>query len=105
MQYERLARIVEAVLKNKGDYCVYMLLNDTKEEIYFGVSNDLQNRYQEHSKGYVDATKHWGFSTDRIRYNVITCGHTQEVASRKSHALEKTLVNINGYEVIQTAGI
>lgn len=104
MKYDDLVRLIEAALQDKQDYCVYMLINDTKQEVYFGVAIHPDSRYQDHANGNVDATKHWSASSDRIRTKTISCGHTQEEASAKAHALEK-LKAINGYTVIQTAGI
>lgn len=92
------------MLQDSQDWCIYMLINDTKREIYFGVSKSPDARRQEHADGKVEATKHWKFTSDSIRTKTISCGHTQEDASKKAHALEKRSAP-NGYKMIQTAGI
>ena len=101
---EELLRRIEAALQDKQDYCVYMLINRTKWEIYLGVAINPDNRYKDHTNGEVEATKHWDFSADQVRTKTISCGHTQQEASKKAHGLEK-VGKINGYKIIQTSGI
>lgn len=103
MKFDELYDAVMAIFNGPNDYCVYMMINSEKMQIYFGVSNDCKNRYQKHAGGKVKATKDWDFKQDSIQYKIISCGHSQEVASKKAHGLE-ALEKLGEYEIIQTAG-
>jgi len=108
---ERLQRLAEEILADIAKYqqsiwSVYMLTNDTKKEIYFGVTNDVEGRILEHAKKDTKSIAHWDFGKDRIGVKVLKSGMTQPEASQLAHALERKYSDgLNGYRVIQTAGI
>lgn len=104
MKFDELVRILETIAEGK-DYCVYMLLNDSKAEIYFGVTNDFAGRWQDHAGKSVESTAHWNATTDKIRYKIIASNLSQEEASRKAHLMEKIQQLFTQYKVIQTTGI
>lgn len=108
---ERLQRLAESILADIAKYqekiwSVYMLTNHTKKEIYFGVTSDIEDRILVHAKKNTKAIRHWDFAGDNIGLKILKLGMTQGEASQLAHALERKYENgLNGYRVIQTAGI
>jgi predicted GIY-YIG superfamily endonuclease len=83
---------------------VYKGVNETKQEIYCGVSQDPKGRIDgSHCDGYTKAIKHWDCAKDKLKWSLVTRHDDQPAASTQAHALEK--VPVAGYKVIQTAGI
>ena len=100
---EIIAEIREAESKI---WSVYMLINHTKKEIYFGVSKDVPDRIDQHADNQTKALKHWDFEQDNIEVKIIHAGLTRADASTKAHGYEAQYAKgIKGYKVIQTAGI
>lgn len=86
-------------------WSVYAIWNESRAEVYFGVSKDPIDRLrQDHAKGQTKAVQHWDFSNDRFAFQVITGGLTQSVASSLAHDYEGMGFH-GGYRAIQTRGI
>ena len=87
-------------------YCVYRLRNISRKEIYHGITVDFDERYKEHAKGNVDATSHWSFGKDEIKYRIMIDGLPESEASELAHALEHNPHNeFMDYEFIKTSGL
>jgi hypothetical protein len=108
---EELIRLVQEVLRKtekpaSNDYSVYMLTNNTKQEIYIGVSNQVLNRITQHAQKKTKTIAHWTFESDDIKQKILHTDLTQSEASDKAHGYEsQDSSGIDGYTVIQTAGI
>ncbi len=96
---EEIRRILE-----DRNYCVYMLINFNKEEIYFGVTNNYHNRIYQHIIGEVKTTNHWNFRNENTKAEIIAQGLSKEEASKMAHNLEKRK-KVNGFKILQTGGI
>jgi len=46
------------MIPNPKFYYTYVLISRKDGEFYIGYTKDLESRFEEHSKGYVDSTKH-----------------------------------------------
>lgn len=107
----RIKCLAEVILRRIREeesnvWSVYMLINHTKKEIYFGVSKDVADRIGQHADKDTKTLKHWAFTKDSIETQVIQTGLTQEIASAKAHRYESQLsAGTKGYKVIQTSGI
>ena len=92
----------------KLDYCVYKLINHSKKKIYYGITNNFKNRYEQHASNNVVATKMWVFGIDNIEHQIVEEGLSKENASEKAHSLSKAnisdLLKYPGYESIETGG-
>lgn len=89
-----------------GPRWVYRGINETKKEIYFGVSKDPRTRILDyHHEGETKAIAHWNCEPngDAITWATLSRHDDQQSASSIGHALEK--IRVPGYRVIQTAGI
>ncbi len=83
---------------------VYKGVNETKKEIYYGVSKDPKERVDgSHCDGGTKAVKHWDCSKDKINWTIVSKHNDQPSASSKAHDLED--VAVKGYKVIKTGGI
>lgn len=108
---DALRRLAEQILSGIREaeskvWSVYMLINHTKKEIYFGVSKDVADRVGQHAQKETKAIAHWDFSKDKIETKIIHTGLTQAEASEKAHGYESQYENgLKGYKVIQTSGI
>ena len=101
--YLKLKQLLE---EQKKKYCVYCLINHTKKAIYFGVTNDIFERYKKHVSNEVKATKYWVFAENDIEDIIIEQNITQASASELAHDLEKQkFEEFEDYKVIQTSGI
>lgn len=89
--------------EEKKNYCVYRLINHTKNEIYFGISNRFIGRLEDHEQDECSHTSHWDFDSDNITPEIIEKNLTKEEASEKAHEFEKSF-SLSGYETIQTGG-
>lgn len=86
-------------------WSVYAIWNESRAEVYFGVSKDPVDRLQQdHAKGQTKALRHWDFQNDRISFQVITNGLRQSDASSLAHGYED-MGNHGGYRAIKTRGI
>jgi len=85
-------------------WSVYVLINKTKKEIYFGVSKRPCERIsEEHARGETEAIAEWNWITDEIVEDILYSELDRYSASRKAHHLETCV--FKGYKVHQTAGI
>lgn len=96
------------ILHEMYAYCVYKLINHSKKEIYYGITNDFKERHKEHVANNVVATKMWVFGKDDIQHEIVEKNLTKEDASEKAHNLsERNLIDTmiyNDYETIKTGG-
>ncbi len=86
-------------------WVVYMLVNHTLREIYFGVTTNLEKRIVEHCKRYTVAISHWLCKVHKIDTHKRGWHADQSAASAAAHLLERTHEDPRGYTVIRTAGI
>lgn len=87
---------------------VYRGVNNTKREIYYGVSKSPTERVNGgHCRGGTKALAHWDCASDDIVWIQGITYTSQEKASARAHSLEKKPppAEHKGYTVIQTAGI
>lgn len=106
-----LKELIKQIIEEAKDaelpiWSVYMLINSSKMEIYFGVSKDVDDRVLQHAKKKTKAIDHWVFESDKISLKILYSGLTQTEASKEAHGFElRYLFGIQGFNVIQTAGI
>lgn len=91
----------------KPVWSVYVLINNSKKEIYFGVSKRTFERImEEHSAGKTKAIAEWNWQHDDIIGDTLYSGLDQYSASKKAHTLEIFYeVLAPEHKVHQTAGI
>ncbi|NGP87562.1 GIY-YIG nuclease family protein [Fodinibius halophilus] len=91
-----------------SSYLVYKLINHSKEEIYYGITNDFDSRIDKHKNNDVVATKRWVFGKDDIDKKIIDTDLTKPKASDKAHEHSNgnlsDLLKYSSYEVIKTGG-
>jgi predicted GIY-YIG superfamily endonuclease len=105
MTTEELRKTIESLRARLPLWSIYVLINQHKEEIYFGVSRDPKERILSgHASGNTVSLSHWNFAEDTIVAELIKQNLTQSEASELAHSYEK-VKEFNGYNVIQTAGI
>lgn len=84
-------------------WSVYGIVNESRKEVYFGVSKDPGNRIlNSHAQHKTKAIEHWEFSNDSLDADILREGLDKYKASAIAHEYEKT--PIPGYNVIQTSG-
>jgi len=112
MNSEKVKRIVAQLRKLRPVWTVYVLANNSRKEVYFGVSHHVEKRFKEHAGGSTEAIAHWDFEQDQIEEGVIDKGLQQGEATKRSHEYEnigqemsKEVDEFNGYKFIQTRGI
>ena len=104
--WRKLGQLIESLELDKPIWNTYGLVNHTKEEIYYGVSKEPEERIQQHAQGNTKALGHWDFTRDTIEGKIVRGGIVQSQASSLGHTLEKMdHRHLPGYKVIQTAGI
>ncbi len=88
-------------------WSVYALNNESRKEIYFGVSKRLVERIrEEHAAGKTKTIRGWNWSSEKIYTDLIFTKLDQSTASKNAHVLEKYYEDeIPGYKVHKTAGI
>ena len=91
-----------------SDYKVYRLVNDTKGEVYHGVTKySAQQRLDSsHCVGKTKAVSHWNCERDDIHARTLADGMTQRQASAMAHEREKSYCqrSKSGYDCIKTRG-
>lgn len=94
----------EVFLDNQSPiWSIYRILNESREEVYFGVSKDPKNRIlTSHAQHKTKAITHWDFQNDSISFEILREGLDKYMASAIAHEYEK--LRIPGYRVIQTSG-
>ena len=87
------------------EWLVYRLINNTKREIYHGVTkHSLEQRIKSHCAGNTKALEHWDCTRDDISVKILARGLTQINASSHAHEEERQCY-APGYKLIKTAGI
>jgi predicted GIY-YIG superfamily endonuclease len=82
---------------------VYMGVNASTREVYFGVSQHVERRINgAHCIGGTVALRHWVCGTDQIRWYKKSVHPSQ--ASAVAHRHERTYQHRLGFKVIRTAG-
>jgi hypothetical protein len=87
---------------------LYVGINHTLKEIYFGVSKQPKARIDGyHCDNATVALRHWDCGRHNIEWGIVDTYADQPTASATGHALErqKPPAQYKGYTVIQTAGI
>lgn len=87
---------------------VYRGINNTMEEIYYGVSRRPRQRVSSsHCEGGTKTLALWQCSTDDIEWSIVAERKTQRGASRLAHAMERKRcpVGYGGYFIHKTGGI
>ena len=91
-----------------SDWKVYRLTNNTKKEVYHGVTKySVEKRLDKsHCVGKTKALSHWDCENDKIDVETLADGMTQEEASAKAHKEEKDYCQrcLPDYTCIKTAG-
>jgi predicted GIY-YIG superfamily endonuclease len=87
-------------------YWVYAIWNHTKRQIYIGISNDIDRRWNEHRNGQVTTTSGWFRSGDSVDFKRLPSSNfsNQSSASEYAHMVERE-ASVKGYRIIETAGI
>ncbi len=88
-------------------WSVYVLINKTKKEMYFGVSKRTYERItKEHANGETETISGWDWDNDKIVGDILYPELDRYSASRTAHDSEKLWKLLApGYKVHQTAGI
>jgi GIY-YIG catalytic domain len=88
-------------------WVAYAIWNDSKKQVYIGVTNDFDNRKKEHMNGKCSTTASWFKDGDSVGGPVRLPNarfSTQYEASEWAHRVERE-ADANDYEIIETAGI
>jgi len=84
---------------------VYRDTNNTKKEIYHGVSKDVEARKDgKHCKSNTKIIAHWDCEIDKISWGKLSKHKSQKKASEISHHFEHTFSK-EGYTIYITSGI
>ncbi|TET40603.1 MAG: hypothetical protein E3J65_00685 [Dehalococcoidia bacterium] len=83
---------------------VYVLLNFTRKERYYGTTEKpVRQRVKEQRSGGTIAIRHWNWARDDIRYRTLATGLPDSKAIEKAHKLESRKPP-KGWKTIQTGG-
>ncbi len=100
MLYERRARYDQPI------WYIYMVTNESRKEVYFGVAIDPQDRFSEHADGDTKRILHWDFENEILKYFLVAGPMPQPGASRRAHEMEDLYeILYPEYRVLKTAGI
>jgi len=84
-------------------WSVYVIVNISRKEIYYGISKDPVRRIIEsHAAHKTKTIAHWAFESDEHEEEVLHEGFDKYKASKVAHLYEK--IPVKGYNVLQTAG-
>lgn len=92
-------------MTTKQEWYVYRAINNSRKEVYHGVTVEPLNRIIIHCLGKTRALKHWNCEKDNLLVKIISVHDSQKSASEFSHNLEIKYRNNKGYKNIYTSGI
>ncbi len=92
-------------MTTKQEWYVYRVINNSRKEVYHGVTVEPLYRIITHCLGKTRALKHWNCEKDDILVKIFSFHESQKSALAVSQNLEKKYRNNKGYKNIYTSGI
>ncbi|HOY30256.1 MAG TPA: GIY-YIG nuclease family protein [Bacteroidales bacterium] len=86
------------------EWYVYRAINNSRKEVYHGVTIEPLYRIIDHCLGKTKALKHWNCEKDDLLVKIISVHKSHQDASAIAHDLEKKYRSNKGYKNIRTAG-